>query len=278
MDPNATLAAMLAAVAAMDVMTFDEFAGYLADWLGKGGFLPDDLKTIADDLRDEARNLPHTTGRREEDEANEVDTLDFRLYIRPDGSLDLQTGDASYDTDHRGYCGASSVSAYDRMRDIRYAVCDALSQAIDGARDGLASLGEDGDERIARRVVDCEAWYDVHDNDGTYLATVATIDEAREILSDCDVLPLDHPNDDGSHTLAVYTLVGGEYRQTASGSATLDDLRRLYGRLISYAMEPPFGGSGMHDRYIVDGRAVSANDPASLAWLRGMLRALGVLV
>lgn len=142
MDPNATLAAMLAAIASMDAPSFDEYAGYLTEWLGRGGFLPNDLNTIADDLRDEARKLPHATGRRDEDEANEDDTLDFRLYIRPDGSLDLQTGDASYDADHRGYCGASTVSAHDRMRDIRYAVCDALSQAIDTARDDLASLGE----------------------------------------------------------------------------------------------------------------------------------------
>lgn len=237
MDPNATLAAMLAAIATMEAPTFDEYAGYLAEWLAEGGFLPNDLNTIADDLRDEARKLPHATGRRDEDEANEDDTLDFRLYIRPDGTLDLQTGDASYDTDHRGYCGAGSVSSSDRMRDIRVSVCDALSQAIDATRGGLASLGEDEGD-----------------------------------------LTLEHPNDDGTHTLVVHTLVDGSYRQTASGSATLDDLRRLYGRLISYAMEPPFGGSGMSDRYTVDGRTVSASDPASLAWLRGMLRGLGVFV
>lgn len=35
---------------------------------------------------------------------------DIRLQVAEDGSSAIHTGDASYDTDHRGYWGASSIT------------------------------------------------------------------------------------------------------------------------------------------------------------------------
>ena len=40
--------------------------------------------------------------------------VDFRIYVRPEGNWEIITGDASYDTDHRGGCGAGSVDLADR--------------------------------------------------------------------------------------------------------------------------------------------------------------------
>lgn len=228
MDPNATLAALLAAVVNMDSAAFRDADEALTEWTRKGGFAPDDLQSLADDLRLDADTLPVATGRRGDDEASdESDTLDFRLYIRPDGALDLQTGDASYDTDHRGYCGAGSVSPHDDDGEILAALLTAFVQACESAACALPALPDD-------------------DDDGG------------------ETLSLVSPLDDGTHT------VNG-------APASLDRLRALYFRLVSYAMEPPMGAA-LWERFNVDGRAVSASDAASLAWLRDLLSSHGVAV
>lgn len=222
MDPNATLAALLAAVANMDSLAFRDADEALKGWTGKGGFAPDELQTLADDLRLDADTLPVATGRRDDDEASDDEALDFRLYIRPDGTLDLQTGDASYDTDHRGFCGAGVVSQHDDDGEILAALLAAFDEACESAACALPSLPDDDEEPLS----------------------------------------LSHPLDDGTHT------VNGK-------PATLERLRALYFRLVSYAMEPPMGAA-LWERFDVDGRAVSASDAASLAWLREMLARHGV--
>jgi hypothetical protein len=227
MDPNATLSALLAAVAKMDVVAFRDADEALAEWNCKGGFAPDELKALSDDLRLDVDTLHAATGRRDDDEAHDGDdTLDFRLYIRPDGALDLQTGDAQYDTDHRGYCGAGTVSSHDDDDEILAALLSAFGEACDSAACALPALPDDDDD------------------------------------DDDDTLTLHHPADDGTHT------VNG-------APATLDTLRALYFRLVSYAMEPPMGYA-LWERFDVDGRAVSASDTASLVWLHDMLTRHGV--
>jgi len=137
MDPSATLAAMLAAIANRDRETFLEYADYLSEWCGKGGFLPRELEIMADDLRRELDDFETVTGRRELDEMDDGDTLDFRIFIRPDGALDLAVGAPCYDTDHRGYCGAGAVSPHDDNADIRAAIIGAIADAKEQAAQDL---------------------------------------------------------------------------------------------------------------------------------------------
>ena len=195
-----------------------------------------ELADMVDVLRDEASQPPYATGRRDDD--GEGCGLEFRLYIRPGGNLELNTGDPCYDTDHRGGCGAGSVSRYDDDDTILEILLDALADAYFAASD-----------------------------------------------DDDDTLTLDHPNDDGIHTLAVeHSTVTGWVR-TALGvklgepcangwPTTLGDLRAIYFRLVSYAMETPRGVAGT--RYVVDGHIVSHYDEASLRWLADMLTRHGV--
>lgn len=226
MDPNAALDRLLSAVARRDSAAFRDADEALAEWTRRGGFAPDELRALAEALRLDADTLPVATGRRDDDESHdESDTLDFRLYIRPDGALDLQTGDASYDTDHRGYCGAGSVSPHDDDGAILAALLAALDEACESAACALPALPDD--------------------DDGETLSLVS-------------------PLDDGTHT------VNG-------APACLDRLRALYFRLVSYAMEPPIGAA-LWERFNVNGRAVSASDAASLAWLRELLSRCGVAV
>jgi hypothetical protein len=204
----------------------------------------DELADMADTLRETAAELPTATGRREHDESDDTDTVEFRLYIRPDGNLELNTGDPSYDTDHRGGCGAGAVSPHDDDDDILSAVLDALAEAYDALTDSVVESGDDD-----------------------------------------DTLTLEHPCDDGSHTLAVEHATRDGWCRTAYGvqlgapsangwPTTLAALRALYFRLVSYAMEPVHGQEGT--RYVVDGHIVSHGDTASLRWFADMLSRHGV--
>jgi hypothetical protein len=207
----------------------------------------DELADMVDTLRETAAELPTATGRREHDESDDTDTVEFRLYIRPDGNLELNTGDPSYDTDHRGGCGAGAVSPYYRDDTILECLLDALADAYFSASDD-----DDGD--------------DDDDDDG-------------------DTLSLEYPHDDGTHTLAVEHSTRDGWCRTAYGvqlgapsangwPATLVALRALYFRLVSYAMEPVHGQEGT--RYVVDGHIVSHGDTASLRWFADMLSRHGV--
>lgn len=53
---------------------------------------------------------------------------DVRLQVYEDGSWAVRSGDASYDQDHRGYIGASSVPGHDRKFDARAIARDLLDQ------------------------------------------------------------------------------------------------------------------------------------------------------
>jgi hypothetical protein len=212
----------------------------------------DELADMVDTLHEEASQLSHATGRRDDDESHDDDGLSFRLYIRPDGSLELNTGEPCYDTDHRGGCGAGSVSSHDDDDTILEILLDALADAYFSARDAASD----------------DAASDDDDDD-----------------DDAATLSLDHPNDEGTHTLAVeHSTRDGWQRHaygvnlgepTANGwRTTLVELRGVYFRLVSYAMEPPCGMAGT--RYIVDGHIVSHYDAASLRWLADMLTRHGV--
>lgn len=61
------------------------------------------LEQIADLLEDQAYWMRD----------NDLPETDIRLQLQPDGSWNLHSGDASYDTDHSGYWGAVVLDAYD---------------------------------------------------------------------------------------------------------------------------------------------------------------------
>lgn len=128
MDPNANLEMLMQAIAAGDFETAREYEEYLAEWLRKGGFLPSELQSIADDLTEEFSSFYN--GAYDCDDDN---SLDFRVYIRPDGAIELAIGDASYDTDHRGFCGAGCVCPADGIDNCRAAVLDCFNDAIEMA-------------------------------------------------------------------------------------------------------------------------------------------------
>ena len=59
-------------------------------------------------------------------------SIDVRLRWH-DGEFSVLTGDSSYDTDHRGYWGASSVGADLEPDDAKGIALDLLEQVIDHA-------------------------------------------------------------------------------------------------------------------------------------------------
>lgn len=58
-------------------------------------------------------------------------SIDVRLQVQSDGSWELHTGDASYDTDHRGFWGASSVSPDDDEVALIATARDLVDQVLE---------------------------------------------------------------------------------------------------------------------------------------------------
>lgn len=109
------------------------------------------LALIARDLRDLFAHAAADVVRRESSgwyagrPATPYDfDIEVRLQVRPDGSWQLHTGDASYDTDHHGVFAATTLSAYRlkngrirlariNARDLaRQLINDAVDMAVDG--------------------------------------------------------------------------------------------------------------------------------------------------
>jgi hypothetical protein len=125
MDPNACFALLLKSVADGDADGAGEHFDSLREWIGKGGFPPDDVQHIATALSDCLLDAADGA------EENEEVFLDFRIYLTESGHYRLNTGDPSYDIDNRGYCGADTVSATDGDTDTIQAVLDCLDDALD---------------------------------------------------------------------------------------------------------------------------------------------------
>lgn len=120
MDPNATYQAILDGLDVDDTETVSDNCDNLNRWIDRGGFLPAELESIAETIRETAAKY-----------VDRGETMDFRIYIRPSGNLSLCTGDASYDQDHRGFCGADSIAAGDSLDDCRKATVRAFNDAIE---------------------------------------------------------------------------------------------------------------------------------------------------
>jgi hypothetical protein len=128
MDPNSAYALFLSLVADGDMETAADIGAGLLDWMENGGFPPDELRSAADDATAERDSIfpaaPESYG--------SGDTLEFRLFIRPAGDVELCFGDPSYDSDHRGFCGAGSVGAADSPAEILGSIVSAFSDCVDG--------------------------------------------------------------------------------------------------------------------------------------------------
>jgi hypothetical protein len=123
MNPQACFQLFLQSIADRDTESACEHFDNLREWIGKGGFPPDDVRSIADDLSDAMTNC-------ETDPDGET-FLDFRIYLTDDGSYRVCIGDPSYDTDHRGYCGAGSLDCEDEDCDTIGAVLDCIDDALE---------------------------------------------------------------------------------------------------------------------------------------------------
>lgn len=120
MDPNKTFSDLLNAVAMDDTETVSEAAENLLRWIDRGGFLPDELESIAGHLAETVKAY-----------GDGCEYFDCRIYLTNDGDIRAAFGDASYDQDHRGHCGAGSVAAGATLDDCRKAAAACLDDAIE---------------------------------------------------------------------------------------------------------------------------------------------------
>ena len=80
-------------------------------------------------IRDEAKTFdPEDIA---DDEGNP--SIDVRIQVSEDGGCSFHSGDASYDTDHRGFWGASSVSPADGEWECIQTGRDLVEQALEHA-------------------------------------------------------------------------------------------------------------------------------------------------
>jgi hypothetical protein len=54
--------------------------------------------------------------------------VDVRLQVMEDGGWAIRTGDSSYDQDHRGYWGASSIDPHTNCRDLAIELLDQCAE------------------------------------------------------------------------------------------------------------------------------------------------------
>ena len=59
---------------------------------------------------------------------NHLEETDVRLQVLDNGDWAIHSGDASYDTDHHGYWGASSITADETVKGLLYTAGDLLDQ------------------------------------------------------------------------------------------------------------------------------------------------------
>jgi len=106
----------------------------------------DKMRRIAADL------LALACAARDEAADDGCESFDFRIQYDGDDAFDLHTGDASYDTDHRGFWGAGSIAASDDDATVAAALADAVNQAIDDC--AVAAIDDNNDDWIAESEVE----------------------------------------------------------------------------------------------------------------------------
>lgn len=66
-------------------------------------------------------------------DTGDSDYLDVRLQLSANGSFDVHTGDPSYDTDHRGFWGASTLSRDADDLELQDVALELVEEAIEDA-------------------------------------------------------------------------------------------------------------------------------------------------
>lgn len=91
------------------------------------------IKAVAAELR---RCKPRKGDYPDERDPEQSDVIDVRLQVYEAGDWAVHTGDSSYDQDHRGFWGASSLSPTSNCREV---AIDLIDQCADHA----AQCGEE---------------------------------------------------------------------------------------------------------------------------------------
>lgn len=94
------------------------------------------IKSVAHDLAIDWRYLRNDLPNMRKIEGLEPVCIDVRLQVLEDGRWAVHSGDASYDLDHHGYWGASSIS-YGRQN-----LADLARDLIEQCRDDYAQRDE----------------------------------------------------------------------------------------------------------------------------------------
>lgn len=103
-----------------------------------------------DEVAAELRNINKMQLPDDADDDGEGGGIDVRLQVYPDGDWAVRWGDSSYDQDHRGYWGSSSVPGDNRRFDSKTFARDLIDQAKEhyaqGGNEDDADLEENGDD------------------------------------------------------------------------------------------------------------------------------------
>lgn len=126
MDPEQVFNDMLRCVTADDIEGAADKYDDLLSWIERDGFLPSALSSCVDDL---VMRLSETEAYPWEENPG---AIDFRIYIRPNGCVELCMGEGCYDTDLRGYCGAAMVNKTCGEGDVTQRVLAAFDEAMEG--------------------------------------------------------------------------------------------------------------------------------------------------
>lgn len=136
MDPTTCYAELLEALAEHRIGDALEHAESLGNWLQKGGFLPEGVsrKSAKNTIATAYNLIPPVTdvtaavwATVKELRSQRIPETDIRLQVKSDG-WQIHTGDSSYDQDHRGAWGASSVERKQTKRDCRDTAADLINQ------------------------------------------------------------------------------------------------------------------------------------------------------
>lgn len=122
---------------------------------------------------------------RKHSEPGETPSIDVRLQVERDGAWDVHSGDASYDVDHRGWWGASSVTG--PRDDILGIARDMIEQVADSAACSGETIDENAtDVRYRQRLGKGWRIIDSDDEGRTFdvvgeFATLAEMGEQRRL-------------------------------------------------------------------------------------------------
>lgn len=126
MDPEQVFNDMLRCVTADDIEGAADKYDDLTAWMERDGFIPSALNDCVDDL---VIKLSETEAYPWEENPGAVN---FRIYIRPNGCVEMCMGEGCYDSDLRGYCGAGMVDKNCGEGGVALEVLRVFDEAMEG--------------------------------------------------------------------------------------------------------------------------------------------------